>query len=182
MSNNRWYYSIESVEAIHELHAKTYPYGTNKLIKFFPVTGSFKVLGITAWQFFGLIILVALIVLLHFLLSLMWLPLLKRLGKILFKTSKYDIKSLHSLSKYVSLLIVFYLLNIFLPILQLPIKIMEYSVMSMMIVLTIIWAILLFKVIDWSLIYLEDITQRTASKMDDQLIPIVSKILKIFIL
>ena len=181
-SDEGWLYDAETVEAIPRLHRQTYPWGTDRLIKYFPTTGANKILGMTTWQLMGILILIILIVLLHFILQKVWIPVFYRLGKVFFKSGLQDEKLIRSMSKYLSLLVVFFLLKALLPILQLPIQLMAYTVRSIRIVMTLLGAILFFRVIDWVLKYLEDLTQKTESKMDDQLMPIISKVFKILII
>jgi len=181
-SANEWFYSKESFDAINKLHKKTYPFGTDYLLGLAPANSSFKVLGLYLWQYFGILALILIGAILFLLLKYILRPILRRIGKLSIHINLEDDKLLNKTTRILSLLLVFILIKYLLPILQLPVKWTFFSIKAIDIIITVYIALLLLRVLDYLLNYFKGVTEKTESKMDDQLMPIISQMFKLIVI
>jgi MscS family membrane protein len=173
--NGRWYYSQETVDNIETLHEEVYPFGADLLLQLAPIVGEQEMLGLKAWQFIGLLIILLLAIGVHFILSRILRPVVKRLSHSRLYPSLVPTKLIWSIARLVSILIVLWLIRLFLPPLQLPIEASTFAVQVIRIVSLLLIVGVLLRVLDIILLYVEKATQRTESKMDEQLLPVLKR-------
>ncbi len=174
-----WVYSRETVENIPRLHKKTYPFGTDRLLNLLPQMGQSRVLGLAIWQYLAILILLVLTFLIHKLLSGLLLPIVRSVVKRWVKTEVIDRQKILNIARAFSLLALIWMLRLLVPVLLLPIKASEFSIMTLNILTTVFVVVLLFRILSLATDYLSSITLKTESKMDEQLLPIVTRILQI---
>ncbi len=180
--NGKWYYSAETVDAIPDLHKDVYPFGTDLLINLIPKAGHQKFLGLALWQYLGIAIVLLVLFLLQFILSRLLRPLVKKLSATaLTKTQFIDSKLVRTIARLLSALVLIRLLKLFLPSLQLPILLMKYLIQFIEVATVIIVAIIGLRIADVFVKYARKITETTESKMDEQLMPIIQRIVQFVI-
>jgi len=179
--DEKWYYSEETVEAIPALHKEVFPFGTDVLLNILPQYGQDEFLGLKVWQYIGLLILLAAGVIVFWLLNAIISPLVRRLTSFKRFPSLIDPSIVRQITRIISVLIVVYLIRMFLPVLQLPIKTAEYTVLTIRIVNIILIVWLLFKILEVGMRYFERFTEKTDSKLDEQLLPILRRTLEAII-
>ena len=115
----KWMYSEKTIENIDRLFKLTYPYGSDRLVDLLPKMGHKKYLGLFAWQWLGLFILI----IVAFIAQIIIAQLIRKIIHVtLHKTNKIEFKGkVFAVSKPVSWILVFWWLSIFIPALQLPI-------------------------------------------------------------
>lgn len=179
-SGNRWYYSRRTAELIPELHKELYPFGTYKLLKLVPAHSK-KYFGIHAWQYVGILIIVATSVLLHKLFTWLFNILLSRIAMRLGQE-----RIAHTFIRPVaipfSLFVIFLLLIVFVPVLQLPFLTNHYLLLLIKALLPLFITIVFYKLADVIAYYLFKLAERTESTLDDQLVPLVRRIMKVFVI
>ena len=62
---NRWYYSKKTIQSIGQLHKSVYPFGVDKLMTLLPKMGGHKIMGLHLWQYFGILFIIILFVVIH---------------------------------------------------------------------------------------------------------------------
>jgi hypothetical protein len=62
---NRWYYSKKTIQSIGQLHKSVYPFGVDKLMTLLPKMGGRKIMGLHLWQYFGILFIIILCVVIH---------------------------------------------------------------------------------------------------------------------
>jgi MscS family membrane protein len=178
--NNNWYYSDVTAKSIESLHKKVYPFGTDKLLHLLPKLGTKMVLGLHLWQFIGLLILVIACVIIHKIFTLIieriFLGLLIRRG---YKTIAK--KYIAPIAKPASILILFPILLIFVPVLQLPFKVNNFILLALKGLWPVFATILFYKFADLLGVYMQRFAEKTETTLDDHLVPLVRKALKIFV-
>ncbi len=177
-----WTYSLKTARSIPILYRATYPFGLDKLIEFTSYQGGKKYLGLYGWQYIGIIILILLSFLFHFLLSKLLDFVISRS---FWKSSILNIEKTDLLRKAdgkLSLVLVFTLLIYFIPVLQLPVKLSTFLQKGLKIVVVIFVMMLAFGIIDIIKVYLRDMALKTESKLDDQLVPMITKTIKVGII
>lgn len=177
----RWLYSKKTVNEIEELHDHVYPFGTGKLLELLPPNaGGIKVFGLWGWQLLGILILVIICVVLHKIFTLVIekiiIQVLLRLGY-----KKLANEVVVPVAKPISFLIIFPLLIIFVPVLQLPIGMGRYVTLALKAIWPIFAIVFFYRLVDVISLYLTKMAERTESTLDDQLVPLVRKVLKTFV-
>ena len=173
-----WYYSKETVSAIPNLHKKVYPYGTDKLLNLLPSLGHNEVLGLAMWQYLGLFVLLVLALLLHLIISRILNPIVRRLSRSRIYPSLVEKSLIHKITRILSILLILRFIRVFLPPLQLPIETINFAYITISIITTILFVLLAMRIIDVMMLYADKFTQKTESRLDEQLMPILKRTLQ----
>ncbi|MFD2033237.1 mechanosensitive ion channel family protein [Belliella marina] len=178
--NGEWKFSSFTVEQIESLHKETYPYGTDKLLNTLPKLGNEVYLGLHFWQLAGLFILILLLFLSH---KLITLVVDKGLLFALEKLGYGYIGEIYLLpvAKVTSIYLVIVLTTIFIRILQLPIEIVSWILLLLNAAKPFVITIVFYKIVDIIAMYFARLAEKTESTLDDQLVPLLRKTLKAFV-
>ncbi|CAI8425541.1 MAG: Low conductance mechanosensitive channel YnaI [Flavobacterium sp. SCGC AAA160-P02] len=169
-----WYYSSETVENLDLLYAETFPWYIEKIQDVVPRVGHQKFLSVEVWQYFAFILLLAL--------SFLWYLIAKALAfyflkRILYKYTKNKNSevntTLKKLAHPISLLIAIWLIKKVLPSLQFGLEINSWLFLAFNIASTIFWIYVFLKLAQVLISLFQEYTQKTESKLDDQLTPIL---------
>ncbi len=176
-----WYYSNKTVREIDRIHKEVYPFGTDKLLNLLPKLGSKKYFGLHMWQLLGILALVILSFTFHKVLTFFSRNLLVRL---LQKYGKVDIAKNYILpvAKPLSLFVVFLFVRLLVPVLQLPAWVTSYLIKAVDAALPLFATIFFYKLVDVLSAYMEKLARQSENTLDDQLVPLVRKILKTFVI
>lgn len=178
----RWQYGEETVQSINYLHKKTYPMGTSYLLKLVAGKSEKQFLGLNTWQYFGILALLLIGSIVFLILRLLLRPILRKIGNMSLHIPLENTKLLNRTTRVLSLLIVFILIKYIFPVLQLPVKWNMFIKKGLEIIITVFVALLVLRVMDYVVNYFRSLADRTESKMDNQLIPIVSQIFKLVVI
>lgn len=173
--NDKWYYSKETVANIPKLHKKVYPFGSDILLNFLPKEGQTKILGLALWQYFGLLLLIAIGLVIHVILSRLLNPIIRRLSRWRKGDNIIHADLISSIARLVSVLIILRLIKLFLPALLLPVTASVFAIGVIKVITTFLFVIIAFKVLDVFMAYTVKFTETTESKMDEQLVPIIKR-------
>lgn len=185
-----WIYSSQTVKNIPKYLKEVYPFGIDKLLKLFPRTGS-TYFGMHTSQLVGLFLLIFISFLVHKILSFI-------LKKILINTVLKTLKIngdevrigqkklvlstiLLKVAQPLSLVVVFYLLSLLFPVLQLNISISSKVSLILRGSMPILVTVMLYRMVDILSFYLWKLAEQSENKLDDQLVPLLRKALKVFI-
>ncbi|MEL6987842.1 MAG: hypothetical protein AAGK97_08430, partial [Bacteroidota bacterium] len=145
--NNKWYYSKWTIDHIPKMYKDVFPYGTDRIANLLPKTGQRKFLGLAIWQYLGLFILLAIGFIIHFILA----RLVNLLEGLVFKgwVKKLEISKEHlwSIAKIISLLFVFKIISILLPVLRLPASYASFGIKILNIITICLLAFLIIRFI-----------------------------------
>ena len=180
--DSQWFYSEETVGLIPTLHKKVYPFGSDLLLNLLPNLGQNRVLGLAVWQYIGIAILLVLIAALHFILSRLLNPVVRRLSQSRLSPSLVDEKLIWKIARLISFLVLLQVVRIFIPPLQLPIVASQFVVVALRIISTMLVVLLVLRILDISMLYAKRFTEKTTSKLDEQLIPIVKRMFQVVII
>ena len=179
--NGRWKYSAETIAEIPRLHRETYPYGTGQLLDIIPPFGQQRILGIAIWQLVGIALLVALVFFLRKLLTriFQWLILSftsTEIGdKLIFE------KATLKVARLLAVVIVLWLFKLLLPVLQLEPTFTYYALLFVSVLQVVFLMLLALAVLELLLQYVGIFTARTETRMDNQFMPVLRKILQVVI-
>jgi len=179
-SDEKWYFSKKTIDKTKELHQQVYPFGTDKLMNILPKMGTKKILGLHTWQYLSILILVIICVLIHKILSWFfdWFfyQLLKNKG---YGNIAHDY--ILPVARPFSLLIIVAILIVLVPVLQLPITFNHYFILILRALLPLFGTIMAYKIVDILGEYMLKKAAQTETTMDDQIVPILKRVLKIFV-
>lgn len=177
---DNWYFSKKTIEQIPVIHSTVYPFGTDKLMNILPKLGNRKFIGLHSWQLISVLILIVLCVVTHKILT--WIfdgiifQILNRKG---YKKVAHDY--ILPVARPFSLLFIVGLLIIFVPVLQLPITVNHYLVLLLNALLPFFATVMIYRMVDILGEYLLKMAAKTESTMDDQIVPVLKRVLKIFV-
>lgn len=175
-----WKFSAFTVSQIEEMHQETYPFGTDRLLNLLPKLGSQVYLGLHFWQFVGLFLLILLLFLSHklitFLLDKVFLYLMGKLGY-----GYVGEKFLLPVARITSIYLIVVLSSLFIRLLQLPVEIVSIVVKVLNAAKPLIITIVFYKIVDIVSLYFAKLAEKTESTLDDQLVPLIRKTLKAFV-
>ena len=178
--NGEWKYSSYSVSQIERIHKEVYPFGTYLLLELFSKNGSDKTFGLYTYQYVGVLLIVILCFIIHktftFFFDKILLRFLKQKG-LRSQGEKYVLPTV----KAFSLFLAFLMALILVPVLQLPLKMNNFLIISLKATLPIFWTIIFYRVVDVVASYFEKVAEKTESTLDDQLVPLLRKALKVFV-
>ena len=176
--DDQWYYAKQTIESIPEIHDQVFPLGTDHLIEWIPAEGRQRFLGLALWQFAGIGILAFLSFLLFKFGSWLFNKLIHRLlARALgySDATKYE----KAISRSLSFLLVLFFLNLTLPALQLPVNFSYYFFLVLKVLIPLILAFIAFRSLDILGVYMSWMAGKTETTLDDQLVPLVRKSLKV---
>ena len=180
-SKSEWIFSRESSLTIPILYSEVLPIWIEKLLNNLPDYFHEKYLGLTLWQYSGLITMLVFIFLLHFLFSWFVDKILERSIWQKLHIGREHHQLVYSLAKYLSLIVMMWVVGWFIPSLMLTAKISSglYTIIDLL--QTIFILMLVIKAISILKVYLMLMASKTPTKMDDQLIPVAMRVLKILV-
>jgi len=175
---DKWYYSKSTISTINKLYKEVFPWQTTWLKNKIPAAGHKKIFTIQLWQYVGLLILIALNIILFFLLKKIIFFILRKLqfSVIHFSNNKIN-NALKKLSRPLVLLLLISFNEKILPSIQLSLTINTFLFLALNIAQTIFWIYVFLKLVQVVMSIYAEITQKTKSKLDDQLVPILKNFL-----
>ncbi|MGK7396792.1 MAG: mechanosensitive ion channel family protein [Candidatus Cyclobacteriaceae bacterium M3_2C_046] len=178
---SRWYYSEETINAIDELHNQIFPFGTEFLLDFLPKFGSRKIWGLHVWQHLAILIIILISFSVYKVLNFVFERLISQtLSRLGYKNIAR--KFILPIAKPFSILVVFLLIMFMVPIIQLPTEISRYVILGLRGIWPIFATAIFYHLVDILGIYLQNLANRTKSTLDDQLVPLIRKTLKAFVI
>ncbi|SHM54451.1 MscS family membrane protein [Cyclobacterium lianum] len=177
----RWKFSAATVQNIKILHKETYPFGTDKLLNLLPKIGNQVYFGLHLWQLVGIFFLILLVFASHKLFTFL---VDRGLYYVLIRSGYKRIAKQYLLpvARIVSIYLIVLVLDIFIRVLQLPIYLVSWISLLLNAIKPFIVTIIFYKLVDVFSGYMERMADKTASTLDDQLVPLVRKTLKAFVI
>ncbi len=170
-----WQYSAETVKAIPDMHRRLFPLGTDRLVNWFGQRSETSFLGIYSWQWIGLLLLPVFLFILYWLIYFLIFPIIRSLAHRYQVDDLTDQRSLRHADRYLTLWLLVKVSILAIPILQLPVRFNEWVLHGLRITSWIFVMMLGLRILDLIFVYLRKAAEKTESKTDDQLIPILRK-------
>lgn len=176
---NHWYYSKETVQVLPGIYDMVFPFGSDRFIDWI-TTGNHNFLGMTKRQLFAILIQILLALIFYrvttFVFSRSVNVLMARMGK-----EHIGRKYILPVARPLAALVVILWLLITIPILQIPIGLGRYLSIVLRTLLPVYVTMLLYRFVDLLSLYFTRLASRTETTLDDQLVPLVRKSLKAFV-
>jgi len=178
---NYWFYSEETQKSIEDIHKQVYPFGVDKLLELAPKLGDNKYFGLHVWQMIVILIIILISLVIHKLFTLIIENIIIRF---LIKKGRKEVAKgfVAPVAKPMSILILFPILLLLIPVIQLPIKINTYIILALKGLWPVFFTIVAYRLVDILGVFLMKLADKTESTLDDQLVPMVRKALKIFVI
>jgi len=178
---DKWFYSRETEENIKKIHKEVFPFGADKLLELLPKLGTKKYVGLHLWQLIGILFIILISLIIHKVFTLIIEKII--INFMIRKGYKHVAKSyVAPVAKPLSILIIFPILLVFIPVLQLPITINNYTLLALKALWPVFATIVFYRIVDILGMYMLKLADKTESTLDDQLVPLVRKALKIFVI
>lgn len=180
--NDNWYFSDSSIDKIDELYKETFRLGTGKLIKLLPKMGTKKTFGLYTYQYIAIFILALISTLVYKIFSFITERIFSRIVKRIGYSGEASEKYLWQLARPTSVFIIVLLLILFTPALQLPITYSKYVNIILHVMLPLFGTVITYRFVNILSVFLARMAQKTESTLDDQLVPLLRKTLKTFVI
>jgi len=180
--NDNWYYSRQTNQEVFKIYKSIFPFGTDFIKKMIPNVGHKKVFNVELWQYlgFGLFIIIGLILFGILKTIIFWL--LKMIERFILRFEHKTLnKVLHNLARPLSFLVVFQLIENYLPTLQLSFGLNSFLIKGIEIAKIVFWIYMFLQLVNVIVDGFEAYSIKTKNKLDDQLVPILRKALKVVI-
>ncbi|MEQ9426277.1 MAG: mechanosensitive ion channel family protein [Cyclobacteriaceae bacterium] len=176
----KWIFPDRAVKEINDLHKVVYPFGTDKLLNILPKIGTRKVLGLHLWQLIGIFILAFTSFVIHKVFTIIFERLIINF---LHRTGYKDVAEKYVLpvARPLSIFVILLLLVILVPVLQLAAYASQYVLLIIKAALPLFGTIVFYRLVNILSYYLAHLALKTESTLDDQLVPLVRKTLKAFV-
>lgn len=176
----QWKFSAFTVSQINQMHKETYPYGTDRLLNLLPKMGNQVYFGLHFWQLVGLFLLILILFVSHklitFLLDKVFLYALSKMGY-----GYVGKKYLLPVARITSIYFIIVLSSLFIRLLQLPVEVVASVIKVLNAAKPLVITIVFYKIVDIFSLYFSKLAEKTASTLDDQLVPLIRKTLKAFV-
>ncbi|MGY6560267.1 MAG: mechanosensitive ion channel family protein [Nitritalea sp.] len=180
LKEDRWQFSSFTVNRIPDLHKETFPFGTDRLLNLLPEIGTDSYFGLHLWQLVGLFGLILLLFLAHKIMTVVldrgFLYTLQYFGY-----GNIAEKYLLPVARVISIYIIVELTLLFIRVLQLPIEVLSWLILILNAAKPFIITVVFYKIVDIVSAYFQRLAEKTASTLDDQLVPLLRKTLKAFV-
>lgn len=179
---NNWYYSESTCNAIDRMYDNLFPLSIGQLIGNIPEYLKGEMFSIQYWQYICLLLMLVSGWVLHQIFNFVFDQIILRSR--FYKKLKLGLAGqnrLHSLVGCAVIIFIIYFVKVFMPSLLLEVHIVKgiYVILSFMMTIVIMFG--LFNLIELMSLYFKRITDATESKLDDQLLPIVTKLAKVIV-
>ncbi|MEO1216075.1 MAG: mechanosensitive ion channel family protein [Bacteroidota bacterium] len=177
-----WLYSVNTIRNLPAIYQSTIPSAAQTFKSIVPEIGERSFLGLKIWKWIGFLIIAGLSVLLYMIMdrSFNW-----GIRKIIPRIFSSDILNLDRVPPaahvFGYLLISILLRNFFMPMLILPISVSRPLYIILSILISVFGILFLFRIIDILADIFDSLAERTSTTMDNQLVPLISRIAKMLV-
>ncbi len=179
-SGKQWIISQRVIDNVDRIHKEVFRFGTHKLLNILPKVATRKIFGLHAWQHFGILMLALVSFIVHKLLTSLFEKIIYRVLKRSGRQQMAD-KYILPVARPLSVFVILGLLVVFIPVLQLAPDITQYMIMGLDALLPLFATIVCYRLVNILALYLEKAAMQTESTLDDQIVPLVRKTLKTFV-
>lgn len=178
--NDNWLYSTETVNAIEEIYARTFPIDIGDFESYLPDFWKERFFNIEIWKYAAMLLTLVFALLIYKVFVWIFGYLILRI----FRNNKFKRilnKYITPIAKPLSFLLVVLIIIALLPLFSFPVKVHQYLSYILNLMLPITSTIILYRLSDLLGDIIERITQKTKTKVDDQFVPLIRKAIKLIV-
>lgn len=178
--NGAWKFSKVTVEKIEDLYNKAYPIGSSWFLKLLPrqLKGTFA--DIHYWKWIGLLYLLAFAFIFFYLCRYLVAGAVTRIIEYLGK-EHLALKLLRPVSGPTALLLVMGMLKLLFPLIQFPVQVSYYVQLLFNISIPILIVFVLYKLVDVLALYFDRIAEKSESRLDSHMVPLLRRMTKVVV-
>ncbi|MFN0729720.1 mechanosensitive ion channel family protein [Polaribacter gochangensis] len=174
-----WYYSQETISNLDKIYNDIFPWYVLEFEKIMPEFAQKKILNIEIWKFLGLLLMLLIAVLLHAIFKRIIYFVLHKIHNSFIRNNSLTVaKVLKKLAHPISLLIALSFIDKIYPSLQFGLAINKWAFIGLNITQTVFWIYIFLQLVTVAMHVYSELTAKTQSKLDDQLVPILNNFLK----
>jgi MscS family membrane protein len=175
---DRWLWSATTVAAMPEMHRETFAFDLSSLTERLPDWAQGRTLGVEAWKLLGLLLLLILAILVRTVVMFVVAAQAKRFMRRI--EAEWGRSLLARIDNPIGTLVAAGMAGLLLPALQLPIRLSVISLLAVRVVaaFSVVWAV--YRLVDVVTGWMEMKAEKTDTKLDNQLVPMVRTALKVF--
>ncbi|HRP02461.1 MAG TPA: mechanosensitive ion channel family protein [Candidatus Kapabacteria bacterium] len=178
--DNKWLYSAHTARIIPILYAEMYPYSIEFFINQLPDVFQVKFLYLELWKWCALILLFVISSLLYIVFNRIIVYFLIKIWKKILRR-EVSASYLYKLSKPLGFVMIFIMFERIIPLLEFPITISYYFNLFVNLSVPVIITFLIYRITNYVSELFIKIAERSPSKLDDKIVPVVRKSLKILV-
>lgn len=175
---DRWKFSAATIRAIPSLHSETMPAFLERLLDALPAVFHERILGVAVWQLCGILLFILLALALQKIAVFVIRRYVRRAAG---RLAAWADQAIERIARPVGGLVMAGVLFVVVPWLQLSVRVSQVARFSTVVLGAISAAWLAYRLVDVLTDWLEAKASATSSKLDDQLVPLLRKTLKVFI-
>jgi MscS family membrane protein len=180
---NNWYFSSETIQNLDQIYNDVFPWYVLKLEQLVPNLGHKKIVNIEVWKLIGIFILLCISFLLHAIFKRIIYFVLQKIHTYFVKNNGLTIANvLKKLAHPISLLLAFSFIEKVFPSLRFGLDINHWVFLGLNITKTVFWIYVFLKLVRVVMHVYAEFTERTHSKLDNQLVPILNNFLIGFVI
>ncbi|WP_420315639.1 mechanosensitive ion channel family protein [Ekhidna sp.] len=180
--NGEWLFSDSSLDRIEELYSETFRFGTGQLLNLLPKLGTKKTFGLYTYQYITIFILALISTLVYKIFSFFTERIFSRIVKRSGLAGETSEKYLWQVARPTSVFIIVLLLLLVTPALQLPVTYSKYVNIILRVMVPLFGTVIMYRLVSIASVFLARAALRTESTLDDQLVPLLRKTLKTFVI
>ena len=172
--DENWYYSAETIAKIDVLYKDVFPWYVEKIQEIIPTSGHKKILGIEIWQIIVFLAMFLIAYLIFLIVKKIAFFVLSKIQHQITHSTNIEVKIvLKKLAHPISLLAAVTFISMFFPSLQFDLTINKWAFLVLNIAKTVFWIYVFLKLVQVIMRIYSEFTERTHSRLDDQLVPIL---------
>ncbi|MFK7953537.1 MAG: mechanosensitive ion channel family protein [Ekhidna sp.] len=179
--NGNWHFSDSSIDEINALYQSTFRFGSGQLLNLLPKLGTRKILGLHSYQYIAIFLLALISALIYKIFAFFTERVLSNLMKKTGHDGDASEKYLWMLARPTSVFIIVLLLLLFTPALQLPVSYSKYINLILRLMIPLFGTIIMYRLVNIVSVFLTKMASNTDSTLDDQLVPLLRKTLRTFV-
>lgn len=177
--NDKWLFSQATIEEIPEIYSETFSLFVELVVDQLPESMHNEWLGIKAWQYIAIFVWILLGFILRLLFEFVFENYIRKITTA--TQTSWDDRLVYEVEKPISFLFMmgFYWLTF--TNLQLSVTVNYYLALALEVAVSASFIWLLYNLVNVLSGYLAELTSKTESQLDDQLVPLIRKTLKVFV-
>ena len=179
--NGKWYYSRTTIAFIPEMFQEVFPFGTNFAQIFHGPFWDFKVLGISISKWLGLFLLFISCGLIFYFVNFISRRFISTFLQQKLGVPEKVKNDINRVARFLALFLATKISLYFLPMFQLPFRQNTFLLKGIGVFSIFFLILLIARVANIFMHYLEDVSKKTKNTLDDQLLPVLRKIVHLII-
>lgn len=180
---DKWQYGKTTIKAIPKLHKEVYPFAMHRVVNMVPASWHYKILGLEIWQYLGILFIILVVLILHRLITwILRLLIAKGLSRLKKGFRTATAKAIRKVARPLSWAFLTVLVAGMVPMLQFSPLLNKYLVLLFQVLTPLFLTIVFYNLVGLLSDLFESLASKTESTLDDQLVPLVRRGLRLVVI